>query len=205
MTRLILKVGISVTFGHFSVRIFVHSNKRTILRWPWKFEPLGRMGSKIHLEREKPYSWLQNLNFEQMDEFSSNTVWLMTRKTQISAWMSFPGFGLKASIWKRAWDYINFYGVFINVFSIVELEFYWIIEIFWIVMFVTNFFIFQLHTRKWINRLSIFQSICTKVNNSTMFWWFSDNKNQLIFGNILFSVFSQLHFHSNFNQTCFDL
>ena len=130
-----------------------------------------------------------------MDEFSSNTVWLMTRKTQISAWMSFPGFGLKASIWKRAWDYINLYGVFINVFSIVELEFYWIIEIFWIVMFVTNFFIFQLHTRKWINRLSIFKGVGTKINNSTVFWRFNDDEDKFVLWDILREVsFSSIVF-----------
>ena len=30
----------------FSKKIFVHDNKRTILRWPWKFGPLGRKRSK---------------------------------------------------------------------------------------------------------------------------------------------------------------
>ena len=36
----------------FSKKSFVHDNERTIQRWPWKFEPLGQMGSNRHLKRE---------------------------------------------------------------------------------------------------------------------------------------------------------
>ena len=44
--------GHSRTFFEKVADIFVYDNKRTISRWPWKFEPLGQMGSKGHLERE---------------------------------------------------------------------------------------------------------------------------------------------------------
>ena len=36
----------------FSKKFFVYDYERTIPRWPWKFEPLGQIGSKHHLERE---------------------------------------------------------------------------------------------------------------------------------------------------------
>ena len=129
--------------------------------------------------------------------FPKIMVWLMNRKTQISAKFldEFSRICIQASIWKRAWDYINLYGVFIDMFPIVELEFYWIIEIFWIVMFVTNFFIFQLHAWERINRLGIFKGVGTKINNSTVFWRFNDDEDKFVFWDILREVsFSSIVF-----------
>ena len=37
----------------FSKKFFVYDKKWEILRWPWKFEPLGQMRSKGHFEREQ--------------------------------------------------------------------------------------------------------------------------------------------------------
>ena len=46
--------NVSVTWHQdiFSKNFFAHDDKWKILRWPWKFEPLGQKGSKRHFERE---------------------------------------------------------------------------------------------------------------------------------------------------------